>query len=264
LTSSLTEGLNNIVYPAYSYPPFGFLRLAPNVFFGGHRSFRRDGQLCLEGLKPPLRLYGGENTPTGGPVVITFNHYYRPGFDAWWMALALAAVIPVDIHFVMTGELTYPGRWYAPLGQLISRGVLWRLSRVYGFTIMPPMPPRPQDVEARARAVRRTLEYAQRNPQALLAIAPEGGDQPGGLINWPARGAGRFLLLLAARGFGIVPAGVYEEAGEFCLRFGPGYQLSVPTGLPANEKERAAAGQVMRRIAALVPARLRGPFDEPA
>jgi hypothetical protein len=89
------------MYPRYTYPPLGFFRLAPNVLFGGQRSFRRDGQLCIAQLKPPLRVLGVENIPHGGPCLITFNHYYRPGFDAWWMALALAATLPVDIHFVI-------------------------------------------------------------------------------------------------------------------------------------------------------------------
>jgi hypothetical protein len=247
-------------YPRYSYPPSVVLGLAASVFFGGRRSFRGDGQACIGRLQPRLRLLGQENIPAAGPCLITFNHYYRPGFDAWWMALALAAIVPVEIHFVMTGELTYPGKWYAPLGQAGSRWLLWRFAKIYGFTVMPPMPPRPRDVERRARAVRRTLAYARQNPDAILGLAPEGGDQPGGQVSRPAPGAGRFLLLLAGQGFRIVPVGAYEEAGELCLRFGPGYRLSTPDSLSADEKDRAAAGQVMGQIAALVPTRLRGEF----
>jgi Acyltransferase len=247
-------------FPHYSYPPSVVLGLAAGVFFGGRRSFRGDGGACLARLQPPLRLLDRENVPAAGPCLITFNHYYRPGFDAWWMALALAAVVPAEIHFVMTGELTYPGKWYAPLGQAGSRWLLWRFAKIYGFTAMPPMPPRPRDVERRARAVRRALAYARAHPDAILGLAPEGGDQPGGQVSRPASGAGRFLLLLAGLGFGIVPVGVCEEAGELCLRFGPGYRLSAPDGLSADEKDRAAAGQVMGQIAALVPARLRGEF----
>jgi hypothetical protein len=214
----------------------------------------------VQRLARPLRLLGAENIPSCGPGLITFNHYYRPGFNAWWMALALDAVVPRPIHFVMTGELTYPGKWYAPLGRTVSRWVLLRLGKVYGFNTMPPMPPRPRDVERRARSVRRVLTYAREHPNALLGLAPEGGDQPNGQVSRPAPGAGRFLLLLAGLGFGIVPVGVCEEAGELCLRFGPGYRLSAPDGLSADEKDRAAAGQVMGQIAALLPARLRGEF----
>jgi hypothetical protein len=248
------------MYPRYTYPPFGFLRLAPNVIFGGPRSFRRDGQLCIERLMPPLQVLGKENIPLGGPCLITFNHYYRPGFNAWWMALALAATVPVDIHFTMTGELTWPGKWYAPLGQAGSRWLLRRFSRIYGFTSMPPMPPREKDVAARARSVRATLAFARHHPQAALGLAPEGGDQPGGVLNWPATGAGRFILLLTDQGFPILPVGIFEENGEFCLHFGVAYNLQVSVGLSPDEKDHEAAHIVMSAISAQLPLRLRGVF----
>ncbi len=136
------------MFPSYSYSIRTIMGLAVNVFFGGQRSFRTDGQACIQRLKPSLRVIGRENIPTTGPCLITFNHYYRPGFNAWWMSLAIAATVPADIHFVMTGELTFPGKWYAPLGMAGSRWLLKRMSRTYGFTTMPPMPPRPQDVES--------------------------------------------------------------------------------------------------------------------
>lgn len=214
----------------------------------------------MERLVPPLRVLHAENTPSSGPCLITFNHYYRPGFDAWWLALGLAATVPEDIHFVMTGELTFPGKWYAPLGRLGSRLLLWRLSKVYGFTTMPPMPPRPKDVLARARSVRQTLHYARLHPQALLALAPEGGDQPGGVLSWPAVGAGRFLLLLADTGCRILPVGAYEQDGELVLHFGISYELDIPRNLPAEAKDHLAADIIMRHIADLLPDRLRGPF----
>ncbi len=248
------------MYPRYTYPTFGFFRLAPNVLSGGHRSFRRDGQLCIERLKPPLRVLGEKNIPQSGPCLITFNHYFRPGFNAWWMALGIAALVPVDMHWVMTGELTFPGKWYAPLGMAGSHWLLQRLSKIYGFTTMPPMPPREKDVTARARSVRETLAFARQHPHAILGLAPEGGDQPGGLLNWPASGAGRFVLLLAEQGFPILPVAAYEENGEFCLRFGVAYRLQVPRGLSSDGKDRAAAQTVMSAIAVQLPPHLRGGF----
>ncbi len=248
------------MYPNYVLPPLGYLRLAPNVFFGGHRSFRRDGQICVARLMPPLRLLGKENIPVQGPCLITFNHYFRPGFNAWWMALALAAAVPVDIHFVMTGELTWPGKWYAPLGQAGSRWLLHRFSRIYGFTSMPPMPPREKDVAQRARSVRSTLSFAREHPQAVLGLAPEGGDQPGGVLNWPSPGAGRFVLLLTKLGFPVLPAGVFEENGEFYLHFGAAYTLQVPEHLKPDDRDHYAAQVIMDAIAPQLPARLRGNF----
>jgi hypothetical protein len=249
-------------YPVYSYPPSRLFLLAANVLFGGRRSFRLDGQACIGRLKPSLHLLGGGNIPHCGPCLLTFNHYYRPGFNAWWMALGIAATVPVEVHFVMTGELTYPGKWYAPLGMAGSRWLLQRFSKIYGFTSMPPMPPRPQDVRARSRSVRATLAYVKTHPQAVLGLAPEGGDQPGGVLNWPPAGSGRFILLLAQAGFPILPAGAFEEAGEFCLNFGEAYRLEIPAGLSSDEKDCAAAGLVMQRIAPLLPERLRGTFTQ--
>jgi hypothetical protein len=245
-------------YPIFSYPPFAFLRLGANVFFGSQRSFRQDGYLCIKQLKPPLHVLGTENIPAHGPCLITFNHYYRRGFSAWWMALALGATVPVDIHFVMTGELTYPGKWYAPLGSAGSRWLLSRLGKIYGFSTMPPMPPQPMDVEARARAVRNMLKYAGKNHDAVIGLAPEGGDQPGGILTMPPSGAGRFIYLLAGPATRIVPVGVYEEGGAFYLSFGQAYNLPIQKNLSSSEKDRATAEIVMRKIAAQLPKRLRG------
>jgi 1-acyl-sn-glycerol-3-phosphate acyltransferase len=207
-------------------------------------------------------LLGTDNIPQSGPCVITFNHYFRPGFNAWWLPLAIAATVPVDMHFVMTGELTYPGRWYAPLGRVASKWILHRIARTYGFTAMPPMPPRPKDVQARADSVRRVLDFVKRTDRPVLGLAPEGGDSPDGTLSRPASGAGRFGLLLAASGLTFVPVGAYEENGAFHLHFGPPYLLTVPRGLSPDEKDRVAVTIIMENIARLLPERLRGEFGD--
>ncbi len=231
------------------------------MLLGRQRSFRADAQRCIERLKPPLRVMGSENIPRSGPCLITFNHYYRPGFRAWWLALGIASVVPVEMYWIMTGELTFPGRWYAPLGKPVSRWLLKRISRVYGFTTMPPMPPRRRDVEARARAVMEALSYVQQAEHPMLGLSPEGGDHPSGGLTWPASGAGRFGLLLAGRGLRFVPVGAYEAQGEFCLQFGAVYKLNVARGLSPDEKDRQAAKIIMENIARQLPAHLRGEFE---
>ena len=247
-------------YPQYTYPSGMVAGLALDFLFQRARSFREDGLACMQRLKPPLRISGEKNIPRQGPGLLTFNHYYRPGFNAWWMSLALAATLAEEIHFVMTGELTFPGKWYAPLGMAGSRWLLKRFSHMYGFTTMPPMPPRPKDVKARAQSVRQTLAFARSHPQALLGLAPEGGDQPGGVLNLPPAGAGRFIILLADLGFPILPVGCFEEPGAFCLHFGEPYLLTIPDGLTSKEKDYAAAKSIMQSIAPLLPERLRGEF----
>jgi hypothetical protein len=252
------------MFPTYSIPGQVSWGLAASVLFRRRRSFRLDGLACIRRLEPALQVAGRENIPLSGPCLITFNHYYRPGFDAWWMALAIAAVTPQELHFVMTGELTYPGKWYAPAGMIVSRWLLKRIGRAYGFTTMPPMPPRPKDTAARASSVRMTLAFVESHPQAMVALAPEGGDQPGGVLAWPPAGTGRFIHLLTRSGMPILPVGVFEEAGKLCLSFGEAYHPSIPNHLANHEKDRWMAGLTMRAIAGQVPARLRGEFDRPA
>jgi hypothetical protein len=169
-------------------------------------------------------------------------------------------MVPVEMHWVMTGELTYPGRWYAFLGKAGSRWLLARLAKMYGFTTMPPMPPRKKDVAARARSVRAVLEVVHRHPRSILTVSPEGGDHPGGVLTWPPPGAGRFLLLLAGGGFSILPVGCWEEEGALCLRFGVAYQLEGPSGPGPDERDHHAAGVVMQAIARQLPLHLRGEF----
>lgn len=248
------------MYPRYAYPWRTLLGLGRHVCFGGQRSFRADARACIGRLRPPLRLHGAENIPARGPALVTLNHYCRPGFNAWWNALAIASVVPAEMHWTVTGELTFPGKRYAALGQTGSRWLMRRLSNVYGFTAMPPMPPRPGDVMPRASAVRRVVEHARQHPAAILGLAPEGMDMPGGVPGRPPAGVGRFIALLAGLDFRVTPAGVYEQDDEFCLHFGPAYALRLPAGLPAEEKDRLAAQIVMEAIARLLPLSLRGEF----
>lgn len=240
------------------YPiPLGFVAsLAGDVLLTRKRSFRKDALRCVEGLQPPLLVLGSEHIPAGGPCVVTVNHYSRPGFGAWWLALAIAALVPVEMHWIMTGELLYLGK----LGSPISRWVLKRVGRVYDFTVMPPMPPRPQDVEARARAVQAAMRRMQQNKNLVLGLAPEGTDHPGGQLAYPPPGLGRFGLLLASLGCLFAPVGAYETETAFCLHFGPAYRLQAPANLSADERDRAAAKAIMQSIAALVPDHLRGEF----
>jgi hypothetical protein len=243
-------------FPRYGLPSDVVVGLAFNALFGLKRSFCTDAIRCIGRLKPSLLVIGEENIPENGPCVLTVNHYYRPGFGAWWIALAIAATVPVEMHWVVTGELLYLGKFGGPL----SRWALARIAKTYGFTTMPPMPPRPGDVEARAKAVKTVLKLVKQSGNTVLGLAPEGADQGGGQLSLPPLGAGRFGLLLAGLGSGFVPVGAYEADGAFCLHFGPAYRLDVPSGLSADEKDRTAAEVMMKNIAVLLPESLRGEF----
>ena len=245
------------MYPRYTLPPALVGGLALSVLAGKSRSFRADAQAAMARLQPPLVVLSGENLPEAGRCVLTVNHYYRPGFQAWWIALALTSVVPYDVHWVMTSAWTYTD----PMGKLVlapaMRWLLRRLARVYGFTTMPP---EAADVEGRASAVRRVLAWARATPQGVLGLAPEGRDAPGGVLQQPPSGAGRLISHLAGMGLRLVPVGAYESEQGLCLRVGAPYALDLAPGAPPDERDWQASRQVMRRIAALVPPPLQGEF----
>ncbi|HEX5808140.1 MAG TPA: hypothetical protein VFY25_05700, partial [Anaerolineales bacterium] len=148
-------------HPTYSYPPGLFASVARDVVLLRRRDFHQDAKACIATLDPPLQVLGQENIPLHGSCVITINHYHRPGFGAQWLALAVSALVPVHVHWLMTGEFMDWGKRYGRLGSMVSRVLLKRIARIYGFRTMPPMPPRPGDVAARAASVRSVLEYVR-------------------------------------------------------------------------------------------------------
>jgi hypothetical protein len=224
------------------------------------RDFRTDAQACISNLYPPLKILGSENIPQRGPCVITVNHFHFEGFGAQWLALAIASLVPVTMYWIMTGEFTYPGKWYEVFGKIGSKILLQRIATVYGFSTMPPMPPRPKDVVARAAAVRAVLEYVHRAPDPILGLAPEGHDPPKGVLTRPPSGVGRFGLLLAKAGLQFIPVGAYEADGIFYVHFGEAYALSVSPKLSSDEKDAQASQIIMENIARLLPVHLRGEF----
>lgn len=245
-------------YP--SWPPSVLLGLVRSLLVGERRSFRQDALRCTRNLH--IHLKGGAHIPTHGPGVILVNHYYRPGFFAGWIALAVSTAVPAELTWVMTSAWTAAGTLGSLLKAALSERLFPRLAQVYGFIPMPPMPPRPQDVAARAQAVRRVLSVTSRSPQALIAMAPEGQDSPGGVLMRPHPGVGRLLAHLEAGGMSFHPVGIYEETTALVVHFGAPFRLNLSKGLSTTETDRLSAEIAMCRIAALLPQELRGTFGE--
>ena len=220
------------------------------------RSFRQDALHLSTDL--PLKVQGIENIPLTGPALIVMNHYHRPGFQAFWISLAISAVVPAEIHWTMTGAWTNDGTPGAWLRALLSPHILPRLARLYGFTSMPPMPPRPFETAAGAASVRHLLGAARQKPAPILGLAPEGQDNPTGGLMRPHPGVGRLLALIAGMGYLFIPVGVVEDDRHLWLNFGSGFHLTIPAGLPPDELDHTAADQVMHSIARLLPGELRG------
>ena len=224
------------------------------------RSFRQDATTALSLCHFPIRVEGKKNIPACGPAVVVTNHYSRPGFGAWWIALAISAQVPAEMHWGMTAAWTFDGSLTSWLLAEISRRIFPRIAEVYGFTAMPPMPPRPFEGAVRAGAVRRILAAARAHPPPIFGMAPEGQDTPGGVLMRPHPGVGRFLYNLARLGYPCYPAGVHEEADALCVSFGSPFRLELSGGLSGEEIDRCASQDVMLAIARQLPGRLRGEF----
>jgi hypothetical protein len=242
------------LYPRYPLPWFTGLRLLRDSLLRQSRSFREDAIQTVKTLSPQPRIINPNHIPCNGPCLLVINHYSRPGFGAWWIALGISAVVPVEIHWMMTAGWTHMG-----VLQPVTRWLFSHLARVYGFTTTPPMPPKPGEVEARAVAVRQVIRVS-RSEKAVIGLVPEGRDFPGGILGQPPKGIGRFIIQLAKHCQRIIPVGVYEEAGFLCLNFGVPFILDPPSTLPPNERDQIASQWVMAAIANQLPWRLRGKY----
>lgn len=222
------------------------------------RSFAQDARVAVRGLQPPVEFRGSEEIPIRGPALVTCNHYSRPGFDAWWIALAISAAVAdrrapdadLEIHWLMTAAWTYPeSPWKRRLITPLTKWAFRRVARAYGFIPMPAMPPDPNEVEERARAVLTTLRLARKLARTggMIGLAPVGRDTPGGLSQ-PPEGAGRFIAHLVRAGLPVLPVAVSEPCDHLCVSFGSVFTPHIPPA--GNEGDRTVARQVMGAIAA--------------
>jgi hypothetical protein len=245
-------------YPTLTPTTAGILL---SILGGKPRSFRQDAKVLVGELQPPLQVDGEIPELGGAGWVIVANHYRSPGFRAWWIALTLTATLDEDIRWVMTSAWTYPDAMRDRLLTPATHWVFTRLAAVYHFVSMPPMPPRPWETEARARAVRDVLRYISSADRPRLGLVPEGGDSPDGKLMAPPPGVGRFIGLLLRGRMRLLPAGVFEAEGHLHLRFGAPVSGGAPQdGLP-DSRDRQTADLVMRSIASCLPHDLRGPYS---
>jgi hypothetical protein len=245
----------------YSIPAHTYADLVLAILLRQHRSFSALVQRLSSLRKIPAYVRGLENIPQRGPGLITVNHYHSEHFWSPWIPLSVSSQVPAEVYWTITNAWTFPGRRLARLLRPASHWLLMKLARVYGLNPMPPMPPAPEDVVERATSVRRIVQYVRENANALIGYAPEGSDQPGGVLSMPPDGAGRLALAVTRRGMPVYPAGIYEdENNRPCLCFGQPYSLCVDE----NRSERAdwqARIQMMRAIAGCLPEALRGGFQ---
>lgn len=257
----LTRQTQQRYVPRYRVPRRLLLSFMFDVLRQSERSFCDDARLAVRGILPPFQVYGADNIPPEAAFLVTPNHYSRPGFGAWWIALAVSAAISKrrtphakrEIYWVMTAAWRYPaGTLRRKIITPVTAWAFARAARVYRFITMPPMPPEPQETRARAVAVLRTIRLAKRLARegGILGIAPEGRDT-NGLLGPPPAGAGEFIALLVECGLSVLPVGVYEAQGKLVLKFGEVYLPHIP--VEKGERDRVVGEQVMDAIARQLP-----------
>ncbi|MBN1137259.1 MAG: hypothetical protein JXM73_11785 [Anaerolineae bacterium] len=217
--------------------------------------------MAITGAAPRPHIVGGEQIPSAGPCLVICNHYGRPGFSTWWLTLAIQAAVAArrrtgadpEIRWVMTAAWTYPpGSWQDQVVTPLTRWAFRRVAQVYGFVTMPPMPPHPSEIEARAAAVLKTVRLARQaaHSAGMIGLAPQGGD----VVSWlapPPAGAGEFVALLAGAGLPVLPVAVIEHTGYLRLFFGPTFVPEIP---PRHAgRDRLVSEQVMAALGRLLP-----------
>ena len=251
------------------YAPGWVLSVGKSLLLGQQRSFALDAQRLVEGIAPKPCLENADRIPLSGAFVVVANHYYKPGYTAWWgMALIAAAIARVrptdsDVTWLMANRWTYPDWLRSHLVTPLTHWLFTRMARTWGFVSMPPMPPRPQYVAEGARAVRQILSLLASAPDGhkpCIGFAPEGYDSPDGSLMEPPPGVGRLLLHLDKHGLPLLPVGVAEVDGVLTARFGQPFQLQVATNLDRTALDRLASAQAMTAIGAQLPRELWGAY----
>ncbi len=206
-------------------------------------------------------IEGESNLSKSSPCLIVVNHYYHPGFNALWIAVAITSILHQDIRWLITDAWTFPGRKAQRILRKISHFVLLQIASVYQFFPMPPNPPEPDFSTSAALSIRKLFRAAQTNPQPWLALAPEGRDFANGVLGMPTKGTGTVIAELSKRGYSIQPVGFFLENGVFHIVFGKAYHLILMSSFNRHQEDSFVSKKIMQSIAQLLPVELQGTFS---
>jgi len=238
--------------PSPAYPavePTVLLAVAARLL-GKKRSFRADALRLCASVTPPIRYLGLEHLPARGPLLLTANHYSRPGFSTAWIALGISVALPVEVTWVMSDEWLFEGNPFAFLLRPAIRFVLRAINDAYSFLPMPTMVPGYSTPQQRAAPVRGVIQHLRSRPDLVLGLTPEGMDTADGRLGLPPAGAGKFIRYLQQQGLPILPVGVCEKGGQLQIHFGESYVLPPPAA--SGDADLAVRQMVMERIRVLL------------
>jgi 1-acyl-sn-glycerol-3-phosphate acyltransferase len=207
--------------------------------FWRRKSFRLDARRYASRLRPPIRYLGLENIPARGPYQIHVNHYARPGFNTAWIAIALSAVQPAEVTWIVADQWVYAGHPLRFLLRPAMRIILASLRQVYGFLPMPTMVPGYSDMPERSAAVRRVIRYTRSHPMAIIGLTPEGQDSPQHGVHLAPTGAGKFILRLNRMKIPILPAAMVEKEGCLTVKFGSMFNLPAEIDLLPSQVDES-------------------------
>jgi hypothetical protein len=242
--------------PTYRVPPRILVRLGRAMLHLGETDLVRDAAELVASTVPTPRLTGAERIPATGPFVAVANHCQRwglwIGFPSSLLTAAVAERRPgaAPLHWAVVAQTRlWSGRIPVP-----GTGWAYReVARCYGMVTLPP---ERGAVAGRARALRRLARLALPPPRGRgepVALYPEGERGGAGGLVEPLAGTGAFLGLLAAAGVPALPVGFFEDEAGIRARVGDPFRLD-------TRDDGTASEEVMRRIAVLLPERMRGRY----
>jgi 1-acyl-sn-glycerol-3-phosphate acyltransferase len=252
----------------YRMPRQWMLAMGHDLLLKRPRSIVTDSALAVRSLPRSPVVEGLEHLPSSGSFILATNHCQRKDL---WIGWAISLLIdsinrqrqdhPVP-HVVATDRAVFDGFTVPGSRWLFERVALaWNL-----VLVTPPEVGRHEPAGSRRSALRQCLNLLQRQGDRAVyfALAPEGLAGTARGLGEAVPGSGRSLLALAGHGLPIVPAVVWEEApGKLHARFGPIWHPVPPPAVRENRAALDAWGreQMMRRLAALLPAALRGRYE---
>ena len=239
--------------PQFTFPRYpsiistGLAVIAARIL-GHKRSLHTDAIRLTAKIIPPVIVEGVENIPTSGGYLIVVNHYVRAGYNTAWNALALAAVIPEEIAYIMSEAWAFTGNPSGFLLRPLMRSFLASINRVYGFLSMPSMVKGLSTPLSRAAAVRRVIQFVRTHPNAIIGLAPEGQDSPLDGVGLAPAGGGKFMLQLNRMGLPLLPVTVAENSGQLIVKFGQAFDITVEADTPPEKVDESVRRAVRDRL----------------